>query len=176
MLLKSRFYFLIAMMATALCMVSCGDDDDDTPNLSPIVGTWNYSSHDYSWTINDQDFIPFLVENLNISEQEAQLFQALIETQVDEEMAFEGTSIIFSQDGKFSAREAGVEVGSGTYSLQNNNSVLVLTSDDGVQEFEVQELTNNKMVIAFAGEEQEDLTGDDQPEDIGFNLDVTFLK
>ncbi|HLU90773.1 MAG TPA: lipocalin family protein, partial [Cyclobacteriaceae bacterium] len=116
------------------------------------------------------------VENLAITEQEARLSQTLIESQVDGELGFEGTSIIFNEDGRFTAREDGVEVQSGTYSLQNNNSVLVLTSDDGVQEFEVQELTNNKMVIAFEGEEQEDLTGDDQPEDIGFNLDVTFLK
>ena|SRR5690554_1712738 len=175
MLFKFNFNFFIALFATLSLLVACGDDEE-TPDLPPIVGTWNYASHDYSWEINGQNFISFLVENMELTEQEARFYQTLIEAQVADELGFEGTSIIFNKDGSFSAREDGVEVESGTYSLKNDDSLLVMTSSEGVQEFDVMELSRNKMVISFSELEQEDLTGDGVRENIGFNLEVSFIK
>src|SRR5690606_23077782 len=103
MLLKLKSYFFIALFATLSLLVACGDDEE-TPDLPPIVGTWNYAAHDYSWEINGQNFVSFLVQNMALTEQEARLFQTLIEAQVDNDLGFKGTSIIFKEDGSFSAR------------------------------------------------------------------------
>jgi hypothetical protein len=176
MLKKTNLYFLIGLFAAVSLLVSCGNDDDENPDTPLIVGTWNYSTHKFEGSINGQSIVNFLVENLDLTPLQAQAYEAFFISSLMADQNLEGSTITFNSDGTYSATENGVVTETGTYVLRDNNTVLVLDTTDGVQEFDVKELTRNRMVISFTGVEEEDITEDGVPEAIGFTFDITFVK
>ncbi|CAN5338355.1 hypothetical protein BH23BAC1_BH23BAC1_07110 [soil metagenome] len=71
------------------------------------------------------------MESFNLTQQEAQELEAFFIASFLSGDDFQNTTLIFNADGTFVIRENGTEVDTGTYSLQDNDTKLVLTSTDG---------------------------------------------
>ncbi|MEX2593342.1 MAG: DUF4923 family protein [Anditalea sp.] len=166
--------FLAVLISSFSILVSCGNKDDESPKQDRIVGTWTYSSLDYDATINGQNYITFLVENLGVSEAEAQTMASILILQGIEQIA--GAGITFNADGTYVIQDGSSEE-TGTYSLENNETQLTLNPDDGdTIIFEVTEFTNNSLTLASSEEVLEDLNGDGTDETIEITFDIGFTK
>jgi hypothetical protein len=114
---------------------------------------------------------------MGLTQEEAIFAKALFTTSLFEETDLEGTTFTFNADGSYSVKNGGVEEDSGTYLLQNNNTKLVLTSSDGtVQEFVIETLTNNRLIVSFEESFEEDINEDDTPEEVGLDFELTMVK
>ena len=172
---KLRSLVILGLLATFSVLVSCNDDKD--PKVSPIVGTWNYDSYKLDITVNGQDLLVYLVQVMGLSQQEAVFAEAFFTSSLFEESDLEGTIFTFNADGTFSVKNNGIEEDSGTYSIQNNNTKLVLTSSDGtVQDFVIETLTNNRLIVSFKDSFEEDIDEDETLEDVGLELELTMVK
>lgn len=45
--MKKLYFTILVMMVAALCLTSCGDDNDEITSSGDIVGTWLCTSADY---------------------------------------------------------------------------------------------------------------------------------
>ncbi len=172
---KSTSFVFVLVTLFGVGLWSCGSDDD-SPSVTPaIVGTWVYESHTVNVSINGQNSLQFLVENMGLSEAEALMFQNIFLGQLEDASQFQGFSIQFRADGTFQLTDSeGVE--SGTYELRNNNTLLVLDDGEEVVELEVTELTNNFMTVVVEEGEEFDITDDGEDETIEIQFSLRFQK
>lgn len=173
---KLRSLFILGLLATFSVLVSCNDDDE--PKVSQIVGTWNYDSYKLDITVDGQDLLNYLVQVMGLTQEEAIFAKAFFTASLFEDSDLEGTTFTFNADGTYSVKNGGVEEDSGTYQVQNNNTKLVLTSsDDGtVQEFEIETLTSNRMIVSFEDSFEEDINEDETLEEVGLDFELTMVK
>jgi len=170
-----RLLVILGLIATFSIFVSCNNNEE--PTVAPIVGTWNYDSYKLDITVNGQDLLVYLVQVLGVTQQEAVLAEAFFTASLFEESDLEGTTFTFNADGTYSVKNGGVEEDSGTYLIQNNNTKLVLTSSDGtVQDFVIEVLTNNRLIVSFEDSFEEDLDEDGTFEDVGLEFELTMVK
>lgn len=175
MVQKFRLLVILALLATFSVLVSCNEDEE--PKVSPIVGTWNYDSYKLDITVDGQDLLVYLVQVMGLTQQEAIFAEAFFTSSLFEESDLEGTIFTFNADGTFSVKNNGIEEDSGTYAVQNNNTKLVLTSSDGtVQEFVIETLTNNRLIVSFEDSFEEDINEDETLEDVGLEFELTLVK
>ncbi|MCH6199488.1 lipocalin family protein [Aquiflexum sp. LQ15W] len=175
MVYKLRLLVILGLLAIFSVLVSCNDDDE--PKVSPIVGTWNYDSYNLDITVDGQDLLTYLVQVMGLTQEEAIFAKAFFTASLFEETDLEGTTFTFNADGSYSVKNGGVEEDSGTYLVQNNNTKLVLTSTDGtVQEFVIETLTNNRLIVSFEESFEEDINEDETLEEVGLDFEVTMVK
>jgi hypothetical protein len=176
MKIKLKFFYFIFAIAIVSLLSSCGNDDDDSPNnTSPIVGTWTYSDSELTFLIDDQGIAEFLIAN-GEDPLVANALENLIKSEFEDVLDLQGTSFVFNADGTFSVRENGAVQESGTYQLNSNNTKLTITSSEGPQEFDVEELTNNKLSLSFSEEEMEDFNDDGTLNTIFIKILFDFVK
>ena len=150
--------------------------EDDSPSAT-IVGTWSFDSYSLKEaTINGQPALTYLTSVMGLSPQVAQSVQALFLSGIIEEAELETTKFTFNADGTYVVRVDGVEEDSGTYSLQNNNTKLVLDSVNGDQDFDVTTLTNNRLVLVLDESESYDVNTDGRNEEVEFAIEITLVK
>lgn len=177
MFTKLKIYPLIILLLSVSVLLSCNSDKEEpTAGASAIVGTWTFSSGNASITIDGKSIRDFLIEDAGLSPEEANLFEGIFSDEFFDVSELQGTSLIFKADGTFEVRENGVLEDSGTYELRNNNSILTLTSGGEPQDFDVKQLTNNRLTIAFTEIEEEDLFEEDEFVDIEIEVELTFTK
>ncbi len=172
---KSTSFVLTLLTLLGIGMWSCGSDDDSPSTTPAIVGTWVYESHAVNATINGQNSIDFLIENLGLTESEAMFVQNMFLGEVMDASDFQDFSIVFRADGTYQITdEDGGE--SGTYELRNNNTILALNDGDEVVELEVTELSNSFMTVVFEEEEDFDITGDEEEENVLLQFTLRLQK
>jgi hypothetical protein len=167
-------FIIVLILATFSFLISCGDDQETPRNL--IEGTWNFSDLDFEGTINGKPINVFLTEDLGMGPVEAQAAEAFIIASITQEIGLDNSTVEFNSVGNYIIRENGVQQEQGTYVLQNANTQLLLTSDEGTQEFLVKELTANRLVISATGEELEDIDEDGELDSVEFTMDITLTK
>ncbi|EOZ97943.1 hypothetical protein A33Q_1595 [Indibacter alkaliphilus LW1] len=172
MKLKISFLQVLAM-SLLLVVFSCGEKDE--PRLSPIVGTWAYSSYNLDIAINGQPIVQFL-QAIGASAQEAQEAANEIKDEFFSDEDFEGTELIFDANGNYEIRQNGTLDESGTYELLENDTKLRLTSSEDVTDFTVRQLTNNRLGISFTEEESDDFFGIGLPVLVKVELELNFVK
>lgn len=176
MKIRLKFFYFISAISIVSLLASCGSDDDDSPkNTSPIVGTWTYSDSELTFLIDNQGIAAFLIAN-GEDPVEAALQESFIKSFFEDALDLQGTSFVFNADGTYSVRENGVVEESGTYQLNSNNTKLTITSSEGPQEFDVEELTNNKLSLSFSEEEMEDFNDDGTLNTIFIKILIDFVK
>lgn len=176
MKIKMKFFYFIYAIAIVSLLSSCGNDDDDGPNnTSPIVGTWTYSDSELTVKIDNQGIAEFLIAN-GTNPVEAAAAESFYKSFLENALDLQGTSFVFNADGTYSVRENGAVEESGTYQLNSNNTKLTITSSEGPQEFDVEELTNNKMSLSFSEEEMEDFNEDGTLNTISIKILIDFVK
>lgn len=167
-------YSLVSLFLSLSLFCSCSSDEDG-PQLSPIVGFWSYDNHEVQVNVNDQDLIEFLVQQFEISEMQAQFYKNfLIESYINN-ADIQSTTLQFDEDGTYTIRE-GTDVEKGNYELRNDNTVLVLHSEEETLELKVDELTDNRLRVIFEEEEQVDITEDGEEETIQIRIILKFIK
>jgi len=170
-----RVLIFVGLIFTFSFLASCiGEDKEDE---AIIVGTWNFDSYNLTEaTINGQPSITYLTSTLGLSAQQAQLIQTIFLSQIVDQEELAKTTFTFNPDGTYIIRDDGVEEDSGSYSFQNNNTRLILTSSDGNQEFDISGLTNNRMVLVLEESELYDVNTDGTDENIEFTIELTLVK
>lgn len=172
--MKTSIKFFQAMALSLLVLLfSCGEKDE--PQVSPIVGIWNYSSYRLDMSINGQPLVQFL-QAIGASQQEAQEAAKEIKDEFFSDEDFEGTELQFDADGTYEIRIDGINDESGTYQLLENNTILRLTSEDDETDFKVEQLTNNRLTIIFEEEESDDFFGIGLPVLVKLELELSFVK
>lgn|SRR5690606_29617001 len=167
-------YFLIVLVSFCGFLISCGSDDDEEPTPSPIVGTWTYDSFEYGGTINGVEYMTYLTETYDLTPLEAQLLANIYFVQ-ELEQELELLILTFNADGTFELAQ-GADVESGTYNLQNNNSQLTLVSGAETTVFDVEELTEHNLSLAYSEEAEEDLNDDGIAEIIVAEILINMMK
>lgn len=171
-----KIYFnlvaLLLMVSGTLFLSSCKEDDKDPDSDSPIVGVWEYESADVAILINGQDFIDYVIETFELSEEQAEEMKEGF----DEEMNyFEGMSWEFKADGSMIVTSPeGNE--SGTWSLSSDNEKLTVTSDGESEVLDVSSLTSSTMKLNFEEESAEDLDEDGEDEVFEITIALTLSK
>jgi len=155
-------------------LASCGKDDDG-PAVSPIVGTWNFSDSEISILVDNKSISQFLIAN-GVDPVEAALKESFYKVLLENALDLPGTSFVFNADGTYSALENGVVQESGTYQLNSNNTKLTITSSEGPQELDVEELTNNRLILSFSEEEMEDFNQDGTLNTIAIDILLELIK
>ncbi|MGY6743791.1 MAG: lipocalin family protein [Cecembia sp.] len=174
--MKNRSYFSPAILLLAFIVFFSSCRDKEEPAISPIVGTWNFSTfEDLNIQINGQPLEQFLVDE-GLSPQEAQQTANLIKNQLFSAADFAGTVLIFKADGTYEVTVNGTVDESGTYELRNGNTLLRLTSDSETQEFQVKELTTNRLTILLEEEESDDFFEEGSPVLVKLQLELSFVK
>lgn len=170
-----HFILTLSLLTSLGFLVSCsGDDKDEVPQDGPIVGTWTFSSIDFDATINGQDYIEYLVETFDITEEEAMFLAEFYRGQfLGSE--FQSSTITFKRDGTY-VTQGGDSEETGTYTLTNSNTKLTLSSGGEVTEFDVKELTNNNLKLEYTGVDEDDIDEDGTDETISFKINLHLTK
>lgn len=172
---KSTAFTLALLALLGVGLWSCGNDDDSPAATSPIVGTWVYENHTVNATINGQNSLQFLIENLGLTETEAMFVENMFLDQAVDDAEFQGFSAQFRADGTYQITDQdGGE--SGTYELRNNNTVLALNDGDELVELQVTELTNSHMTVVFEEDDEFDILGDGEFENILLQFTLRLQK
>lgn len=170
-----QFAIISVFIATSCFLVSCVSEDD--PPASAIVGTWDYDSYTLqSATINGQPSITYLTTAMGLSTALAQQAQALFLSQLVAQSGLTTSTFTFNSDGTYTIRNNGVQGETGTYSLQNNNTKLALTSTTGNKEFDVKSLTGNRLVLVLEDTVPYDVNMDRTPETVEYAIEVVLTK
>jgi hypothetical protein len=167
-------FLLFAVLSTSL-FYACSSSDDDGPSLATIVGFWSYDSHEIEARVNDKDFVTFLIEELGMNEVQAQFYQSLLIASYVSTEDLQSTTLEFNEDGTYEVSD-GTDTETGTYELKDNSSILLMHSEDSMLEFHVEELSQNRLSLAFSEEEQIDLTEDGTEEAVHLLISLKLKK
>jgi hypothetical protein len=173
--MKNRFHFLSSILIVLVFLIISSCTDREEPNVSPIVGTWNYSAFDFEMFVNGQPLQQFL-QALGASSQEAQETADNIKNGLFSEADFRGTVLEFRADGTYEITVDGRVEESGSYELINGNTVLRTTSDNEVIDFKVMQLTNNRLTLLLEEEESQDFFEIGLPVLLKLELELSFVK
>jgi hypothetical protein len=173
MSVKTNFWLAIILVGTLLT-TACSNDDE--PEISAIVGTWNFGGLDIDIKINDKALLNYLVQDLGYPQNEAVLFEAFLKSSLTSEVPLNNASITFKADGSFEVKENGTVQETGTYELNAAKTLLKLTSGGTTDELEVLELSQSRMVIQFSEIDNDDISEDGVPEKIEVEVTVRFTR
>lgn len=167
----SRFY-LTLFFVSLLVFMSCNNDDE--PEMSPIVGVWNYDDFEVRNIFIDGQPLSLVALVLGIPLQDA---EAQIREFINSFADLENTTITFTSNGTYEIRSSGTVEEAGTYELLNGNSLLRLSAEDFVTDVEVLLLTASQLNLVFDLEERTDLLGEDLPEvTVSGKLQLNLVK
>jgi hypothetical protein len=166
--------FALVFLGLAMLTSSCGNDDG--PEVSPIVGTWTYSSMNVVVTANGQPLAQFLQLIFNIPLVQAQELAAALADDVFPEEDFQNLSLEFRADGTYTIRESGAVTETGSYELLNGTTLLRLTSGTEITEFQVRTLTNNELALRIEDEESGDFLNIGLPILVRVQLNLDLVK
>lgn len=173
--MKNRSYFSPAILLLAFIVFFSSCREKEEPAVSPIVGTWSYSTFQLDLQVNGQTLEQFLI-SLGATPQEAEALANQIRNDFFSNADFAGTVLQFKADGTYEITVNGRLDESGTYELRNGNTLLRLTSDSETQEFQVKELTNSRLTILLEEEESGDFFEDGSPVLVKLQLELSFVK
>jgi len=168
--------FLVLIAASIFNLTSCSLLREDHPEQSPLVGGWHLDRSSSKTTINNEDFVSYLMTNKGITRAEAETIKTDFITTADLPLV---RQIGFGSDGVTFYMSIGdaEDYIWGTYISTNNDSKLTLTVDDNGPEwvFNIVELRKREILrLDFPTTVSRDITGDGSLETIGVNLTLEF--
>lgn len=167
-LMKNKSLIFVIMLFFTLS--ACDKNNDGGGNANDIVGEWTITSSDMSITINGIDFIQYLMDEMGLTQTEAQGFEDMYITDMT------GTVEIKS-DGTYTSNMDG-EIDNGTWDL--NTSKTKLTFDKGTVDemtMDVNTLTSSKLVISFdETDNTSDMNGDEINDTLVAKIKLTLTK
>ena len=171
----AKLLSLLALVVSVCFFSSCEKDDDGDAGVdaASIIGAWTSTGTVVDITINDVSIIDFFMEELGLSEAEAEEFSSLFE----DEMDMEGT-VEFKEDGEFATNWEGDAPESGTWALSNENTILTIAIDgeDENMVFDVITLTSSLLTIEQTQTELEDMDQDGTDETMKMKMTMSFSK
>ncbi|UJP65532.1 lipocalin family protein [Mongoliitalea daihaiensis] len=168
----SKLLPLLLVLLT-IAVSSCNNDDE--PEISPIVGTWNYSDYQLNISINGLPLVQFF-QTLGATPQEAAAAAAEVLDDTFSAEDFEGTTLEFRADGTYEIRVNGNLDEAGTYELLNGNTLLRLSAAGDSTDFQVRTLSNNQLTIELVEEESDDFLDIGLPVLVRLQLELSFVK
>ena len=154
-----RLSALLFFPLLILLFTGCGDDDDDS-DQDDLIGTWQLSSANTQITIDGQDLIEWLADQLGISEDEAEDLSDQF-SEVFEVEDFEET-LTFNVDGTVESE------------WMLSGDTLTITIDGDSASFEVVTLNSSTLVLQINDTQNQDLDGDGSPEELVTSVEFTF--
>ena len=128
----------LLLLVSIFVLTSCEKDEDNKKD--DLIGKWNITSVESEITINGVNIIDYLMDELGLSQSEAEEFAEMF--------MFDVTGTIeFNSDGTYETIIDG-ESESGTWELIDNTLIL----DKGTEsemEFEIISISSSKLVIEF---------------------------
>ncbi len=133
----------------AIAVVACKEEDggEDTPS-SRILGIWTLNTVETDITINGQDYVTYIQALDNLTEQEKQLFLALVQAELENITFEQGSTIEFKSGSNYEAKTPDESPETGTYTLSADGKTLTMdpgTADE--QELEVTTLSNSNLTL-----------------------------
>jgi hypothetical protein len=150
-----RPYILILFAVVVL--IGCGKDKEDPQPVSKLVGTWNTVSTTTELTVGDKTYKQYLIEDLSLSEEEADAFNDLVE------QLFTLTGFLsdftVNADGTYTGHTdlLGQSIdAAGKWTLSDDEKSLTLTNDadpGAEQHGTITKLTDTDLWLEVAGDE-----------------------
>ncbi|MDN4165881.1 DUF4923 family protein [Cytophagales bacterium LB-30] len=173
--MKKIYLFAFTLIGLSTFSACNNDEEKETAANAALVGTWEESATTFEYTINDQSLVDYLVDELDLSEAEAEAYANLLED-VYGELLMSDLTVTFNSNNTYSSTVDG-ETGTGTYALSADKKTITLdagTQDESVMS--VKSLTATQMVVAQELGFQDDLNEDGTDEDILVSVEMTLTK
>ena len=175
--IMKKFLFnlsFLAIIGTLLVFYAgCNGDENGDEEVSDLVGFWTVSDIEIDLSVGGQSLLDLLMNVGGLSEEEANLIIADIESQVMDEIGGTGTIEIRS-DGTYISNFGGTS-DDGTWNLSSDEKTLTLdagTIDEIV--LNVSSLTSNMLIITQTEITEEDFEG--IPVEILMEITMTLTK
>lgn len=169
-----KFSFAILAILSLTFFTSCGNDDD--PEMVSIEGTWDYDEFDLEISINNMSDVDFFIQEFGATPAQATAASQSLKDGFFESDDFEGTRFIFASNGSYEIRVDDQLDESGTYLVNADNTILTLSSDSESIDFEIAELSRNRLTISVEERFEIDLTDDDIDEVLELKIIISFIR
>lgn len=170
--MKTKNLLMIGLIALMSITISCKEDEAEANigSEADLIGTWAFESASVEALINGQDFIQYFIDNLGLTEAEAEQLRSFFdfEAEIDDTMM-----ITFKADGTY---DAGAE-DTGTFKFDATAKTILL--DGGtVDEFtmDVLTLTSSAVSLSYSYTEQMDFDDDGTNEDFKVTTILNLKK
>jgi hypothetical protein len=166
-------YGVLLMIPCLLLLTGCNKDEEDEITTSNIIGKWTISAVTFDIKIGEVSLIDYLIDQLGLTEEEADLYRSLIDSELDSE--FEGT-IEFKSNQTFNI-DIGGESDTGTWELSSDNKTLILdegTEDETIAEVKI--LTSTQLHLVFTTNEYLDFDEDGTEDVMSVVVDMQLVK
>jgi hypothetical protein len=169
------FYSLLTLFALAGFM-GCSEDDDvkTIATEADLVGTWTMQSSEVDFTVNGQDIIDYMIEVLELSEEEASIqkeaFEEAMETESD-------MTIELKSNHTYIEKETGEDPVEGKWKLSSDGKKLLI--DEGTVdeiEFEFKSITSNSVSLFNERSDKIDFDGDQVKETVVAKMTLNLKK
>lgn len=168
--------YLMAFALMGLTVFSSCDKDDEKTSENKLLGTWTVTEADLDIEVNDMPLLDYLVDYLDLSEEEAVIYAAAFES-IYSDFATDGLKITFNSNNTYTGEMPGEAPQNGTYSLSADGKTLTL---DGGTEDESQvsiiSLTSTTLEVKQEEEGEEDFDEDGEDESLKIKVEMTLTK
>lgn len=171
---KVLYSAILSSFCGMMCILfSCNNDDESSSPADLIIGKWTISDTQMDLTFNNKSLVQYLVEELDLSQAEAILFNDLLEEGLLE--FFEGT-IEFKQNKTYIINIGG-DSDSGTYSMSADGKTLIIDAGtDDETEANIILLDSSTLIIEMNQNAEEDLDDDGFDEQLTMKIKMTLIR
>ncbi|MDZ7607093.1 MAG: lipocalin family protein [Cyclobacteriaceae bacterium] len=170
---KALFTVCLICAMTVLCLiVSCNDDDENTPS-DLLVGEWTITSTTMDLFVNEKSLVQYLMDEADMTLAEAQVLADLIQNEL---MGMFNGTIDFKSGGTYTAVFDG-DPDNGTWKISSDGETITLdqgTIDEMLAA--IKTLTESTLIIEMTQDEDFDLNGDELLETIVMKIVMSFSK
>ncbi|MCH7410027.1 copper resistance protein NlpE [Belliella sp. DSM 111904] len=163
----------------SVMVFSCVEDEERSVDSDDIVGTWEIEDFDVSLSINGKSFFDFLVEDVGLSEEDAQVFDDAIADDFFEPEDLENTRLIFNANGTYQVWQNDTLDEEGLYEVNSTNNTLILKDNPNDQDaviFNIEQLNATSLKISLEESEEFDMTEDGGSNQLMFKLTMDFIR
>lgn len=166
-ILRNIFFVLLS---AGIVFTSCNKDDE---NKNDLIGTWTFSTATFDAKVGNKPLNQYFIEDMGLSSSDAQLAVSLFNAQLQQN--FSGT-VVFRSDNTYTSTMGG-QSETGTWTLSSGGNQLTLDPATGdATVLDVVTLTSDLLKVHFADTGNDDLNGDNVPETIAVDVNMTFTK
>jgi hypothetical protein len=164
-----RSIFLILL--TGILISSCKKDSKSAQN--DLIGTWKTGTSTFDATVGGKTMNQYFIDAMGLSAADAQLYTNLFNLTLQQN--FTGT-ITFKSDKTYTSNLGG-QNDTGTWDLSSAGDKLTINSSTGQPlTLDVVALNANTLHVKWIENGSYDVNGDNVPESITVNVDMTFTK
>ena len=168
--MKNKLILPGIFLAVILAISSCKEEDDDSDD---IIGTWTSQTLDFEAMVGDKTVTQYFIDVMGFSPTDAQLYTAIFNATVEQTLT---GSITLKADQTYTSTFGGQNE-TGTWSRSADGNKLTIDSDnDHPVVLDIVKLTSNELQLHWIETRSIDVNGDDVPETINGEVDMTFVR